>query len=387
MIGNLSFEVRAAGSLRSSNRARQIGPAMANSIRKIRIFLAAPRDVADERQRVLDVVHRLNRRLGEAAQLEVLSWEASFYRHHADFQAPIPEARECDVVVGVLWSRMGSPLPAEFSLQLPNQPNLASVRFDSSTEYELVSSLLEADRRNTPKVFIFRKTSTKLPPSDPIETTSEEGSQKRMVDAFFTKWFDDQDGPRYSHACFSSIDEFANAFEQNVWTWLEKELQIAERVRTKIFISYRRTDTRHMAGRIWDRLSSEYGADNIFFDADSIPAAVDFRHHIKDAMEKSYVVLMLIGDRWQKKGWLHLMQSAVGGASRVDYVHLELKLALDMAVPIIPICIDGAPVPAPGSLPIELRSIPFLQATAVRSGRDFKGDMDEVASAIDRLKG
>jgi len=38
-----------------------------------------------------------------------------------------------------------------------------------------------------------------------------------------------------------------------------------------IFISYRRSDSAAIAGRIRDRLAQYYGADAIFIDIDSIP--------------------------------------------------------------------------------------------------------------------
>jgi hypothetical protein len=44
-----------------------------------------------------------------------------------------------------------------------------------------------------------------------------------------------------------------------------------------IFISYRRTDSADVVGRIYDRLLSSYSKEKIFKDVDSIPLGVDFR--------------------------------------------------------------------------------------------------------------
>jgi hypothetical protein len=39
----------------------------------------------------------------------------------------------------------------------------------------------------------------------------------------------------------------------------------------RIFISYRRSDSEHVAGRMYDWLSREFGQENVFKDVDSIP--------------------------------------------------------------------------------------------------------------------
>jgi hypothetical protein len=38
----------------------------------------------------------------------------------------------------------------------------------------------------------------------------------------------------------------------------------------KVFISYRREDTPGHAGRLYDRLQQEFGADNVFIDVDTL---------------------------------------------------------------------------------------------------------------------
>jgi len=65
-----------------------------------------------------------------------------------------------------------------------------------------------------------------------------------------------------------------------------------------IFISYRRSDSAAIAGRIRDRLAQYYGADAIFIDIDSIPFGIDFRQQIQEAMTKNDLVLALIGPKW-----------------------------------------------------------------------------------------
>ena len=66
----------------------------------------------------------------------------------------------------------------------------------------------------------------------------------------------------------------------------------------KIFISYRREDSEHVTGRIYDRLESHFGRDNVFLDVDAIPLGVDFREHLGRAVGRCDVLLAVIGERW-----------------------------------------------------------------------------------------
>ena len=45
----------------------------------------------------------------------------------------------------------------------------------------------------------------------------------------------------------------------------------------RVFLSYRRNDDRHLAGRLRDVLATEFGAGNVFLDVDSIGGGKDFR--------------------------------------------------------------------------------------------------------------
>jgi hypothetical protein len=69
-----------------------------------------------------------------------------------------------------------------------------------------------------------------------------------------------------------------------------------------IIISYRRSDSAAIAGRIRDRLAEYYGADAVFMDIDSIPFGIDFREQIQQAVAKNNIMLALIGPKWISQG-------------------------------------------------------------------------------------
>jgi TIR domain len=153
---------------------------------------------------------------------------------------------------------------------------------------------------------------------------------------------------------------------------------------TKVFISYRRSDTRHVSGRIFDALAQKFSADEIFFDVDTIPIAVNFRDYVRAAIETSAIVLAVIGRKWIRrsmlKTWLRWALSAD------DFVLAEIELALEVGVPILPILIDDTPMPAPARLPATIRQIVDLNAATVRAGRDFTSDIRRVIEIVEPLR-
>jgi hypothetical protein len=148
-----------------------------------------------------------------------------------------------------------------------------------------------------------------------------------------------------------------------------------------VFISYRRSDSAAIAGRIRDRLADYYGADAIFIDIDSIPVGIDFRQQIQEAITKNDLVLAVIGPKW--------IGSKKAGATRIsdyeDPIRLEIETALNHGIPLIPVVVGGATMPKDSALPDSLQKLCFLNAAEVDDGRDFHQHVDRLIRAMDRL--
>jgi hypothetical protein len=115
----------------------------------------------------------------------------------------------------------------------------------------------------------------------------------------------------------------------------------------KIGISYRRADSDAIAGRIKDRLVDHFGEHSVFMDIDSIPFGLDFREYIKQALLEHDAVIAVIGPKWlgqSKGGQLRIQDEA-------DPVRIELEIALQRKIPVIPVLVDGAAMPTPAELP------------------------------------
>jgi hypothetical protein len=62
-----------------------------------------------------------------------------------------------------------------------------------------------------------------------------------------------------------------------------------------IFISYRRDDSRHVAGRLYERLAKSFHRSRLFMDIDSIEPGVDFPKVINERVSRCRVLLAVIG--------------------------------------------------------------------------------------------
>jgi hypothetical protein len=146
-----------------------------------------------------------------------------------------------------------------------------------------------------------------------------------------------------------------------------------------VFISYRRNDAPHLAGRLFDRLREHFGRERIFMDVDSIEPGLDFGEVIADAVRSSKVMLVVIGPKWLV---------AEDGSRRIDsvddYVRIELEQALGRGIRVIPVLVDGATMPQSVDLPDALKSLARRNAIEV-THRAFTADADRLIELTDRL--
>ena len=115
----------------------------------------------------------------------------------------------------------------------------------------------------------------------------------------------------------------------------------------KVFISYRRADTQHVAGRLGDRISSRF---TLFMDIDDIPLGVDFTTALNEAVNSSDVLVVLIGQRFF--GTDPVLEPRPGQPG--DWVVAEVSAAFDRGLVVIPVLVDDAEMPEEELLPEAL---------------------------------
>jgi tetratricopeptide (TPR) repeat protein len=149
----------------------------------------------------------------------------------------------------------------------------------------------------------------------------------------------------------------------------------------QIFISYRRDDAAYVTGHINDLLRKEFGNEAVFTDVDNIALGVDFRAVLDQTVSQCQVLLAVIGTEW-------LTVSDQDGRSRLedpaDFVRIEIESALKRDVPVIPLLVSGAKMPAAEDLPESLRGFAFRNGTQIRPAPDFNVDMARLIKNLQR---
>jgi len=149
----------------------------------------------------------------------------------------------------------------------------------------------------------------------------------------------------------------------------------------KIFISYRRDDTRDLSGRVADRLRTHPRLRDVFFDVSSIEAGASFVADINRAMNRDPVCLVMIGNAWRGQ--------RPDGTNRLDdpkdVVRGEVAGALASGLRVIPVLAGGISMPKADTLPEPLRALSTLNAVALRH-ESFDQDMDRLIDAILRRR-
>jgi tetratricopeptide (TPR) repeat protein len=148
---------------------------------------------------------------------------------------------------------------------------------------------------------------------------------------------------------------------------------------SSVFISYRRDDSRDIAERICDHLTSRFGDRHVFQDVVDIAPGLAWDQAIDVAIESSDTVLVIIGDNW--------LTAAKDGVRRLDDPTDELReeIVRALAKPdtrVIPVLVGTAAMPTATDLPTALQGLVKRQAWTIRGGEHFHADISALADAI-----
>jgi hypothetical protein len=148
----------------------------------------------------------------------------------------------------------------------------------------------------------------------------------------------------------------------------------------RIFLSYRHEDTEPYAGRLHEALVREFGFDDVFMDEFSLRPGEQFEWAVQQAAAHCAAMVVLIGAKWltlaDKFGKPRLLDE-------YDLHHREICAALDRGIPVIPVLVGKADVPAVDALPEDLRGFQTLQCLSV-TNRHWQEDVADLVTELRR---
>ena len=199
-------------------------------MRTVRVFISSPSDAIRERDRLSRVARRLNLIYAEEVELEIIRWEDDFYGAHETFQTQIPEAKACDIVIGILKHRLGSPLPSTFP-NMPDREPFLGEPYPSGTAYEILSSIASRlfEGSDKPDIYVFRDA------EPPVVTLGSEdmeriGREWRRLEDFARRFFFTAEGDfRFAFQTFRSANQFEQQIEALLRKWIETNVYAEHR--------------------------------------------------------------------------------------------------------------------------------------------------------------
>ncbi|CAK0776679.1 hypothetical protein CCP4SC76_6230002 [Gammaproteobacteria bacterium] len=176
----------------------------------IRVFISSPSDVEFERQRAARVIVEESARLEGEVVLIPIRWEEAYYTARHTFQKQIPPPSQTDIVVCILWKRLGSQLPPEF--------NRADGTPRTGTEFEFEEALEAALTNEVPDILVYRKTARISFDADSVE---REQADLRSLEGFWQKWMRNEQGHfTAAYKTFETTDGFAELLRKDLRKWL-----------------------------------------------------------------------------------------------------------------------------------------------------------------------
>ena len=180
-------------------------------MRTIRIFVSSPGDVQLERLKAAEVVERIQGEVSAHAKLVPYFWEHEPMLATKDFQENIPSPAEFDIVICILWSRLGSRLHSKHRRD-------DGTLYQSGTEFEFEEAVRGWQETNgeRPDILVYRRDYLRLEVTDEhLEQAAEKMRQYNRLLEFFNKWFRSPDEAVFTGA-YNPYRNLAD-FEQKLY--------------------------------------------------------------------------------------------------------------------------------------------------------------------------
>jgi hypothetical protein len=190
----------------------------------LKIFISSPGDVSDERRRAALVISRLKREFARFFDVSAVLWEYEPMLSDGHFQDIIDPPSTADIVVLILWSRLGTPLPERTATrEYRGHDGRVPV---TGTEWEYEQALEARQRRGgVPDLLVYRKLSDGFATFSRAEQLDQIRRQWEALQGFWQRHFEEPDG-RFKAAFnrFVTLDEFEMQLEQHLREMLRRRL-------------------------------------------------------------------------------------------------------------------------------------------------------------------
>lgn len=205
-------------------------------MKTLRLFISSPGDVGREREATRRVIDRLQTELAEHIMLDPYFWEWEPVDFSHDYQSQIPSTADFDIVICLLWSKLGSRLGDQYKLP-PDGKETAS----SGTQYELMQALhgKQQHPEKLPDLLVWVNKAPPPPASSPPLSRKDEDElirQRRALQDFlatitrdtrtgiFTAAVNRYEVPSEDLGSYTYLDEFEDMMDKKLRKLIQKHI-------------------------------------------------------------------------------------------------------------------------------------------------------------------
>jgi len=102
---------------------------------------------------------------------------------------------------------------------------------------------------------------------------------------------------------------------------------------------------------------------------------------LSNSVAQCRLLLAVVGSDWERKQ-PQQVKSLLHDPRH--FIRIEIESALQRQIPVVPVLVQGASLPAENDLPPELAALAYHQAIAVRTDPDFHSDMGRLIKGIEQ---
>lgn len=188
-------------------------------VEPLRVFISSPSDVTPERRRAALVIERLAKDYARFFDIGFVLWETEPMLASGHFQDHITPPADTDIVVLILWSRLGTNLPERTEIR--EYRGIDGRVPVTGTEWEFESALAAQRLRNAPDILAYRKA---VDPTVSVKNKAAKAAaeeQWEKLENFWERHFLDRGMFRAAFSEFSDVDAFAQKIESDLRRLIE----------------------------------------------------------------------------------------------------------------------------------------------------------------------
>jgi WD40 repeat protein/TPR repeat protein len=196
-------------------------------VQRLRIFVSSPSDVKAAREIAALTIERLAQDYARFLKVEPYLWEFEAMVASGHFQDAIEPPSAFDIVVLIVWSRLGITLPQRTGLR--EYRGIDGRTPVTGTEWEFEEALQAAQRCGVPDLLVYRNRKPAPFDTHDVARFEEQARQLKALNGFWETHFANQGLFIGAYTSFASDAEFASALEGHLRRLIEKRIAALER--------------------------------------------------------------------------------------------------------------------------------------------------------------